>query len=235
MVDEGLRALGYEPIASVAVRFPRSVLTSRSDPVGDALHHRALDRDRDLDRRSNGLRFARPPAPRRRWCPRVSVAAPPIATRLVTLASTSAKRASICAVTRYPDGPNFGPKRASPCTKEFRPCPVRPLSHRNRWCEVVCIWENFFPRGVRAIQNTIFQGDHRRTEVTIPRPSQSSGSITSVFGCEISTAPWPFTECSGSPWCAAPRATMSRLFATSTEWSSISCSTPMPAIRPLTF
>jgi hypothetical protein len=25
----------------------------------------------------------------------------------------------------------------------------------------------------------------------------------------------------GSPWCAAPRATMSRSFATSTEWSSI--------------
>src|ERR1700730_1892560 len=68
-----------------------------------------------------------------------------------------------------------------------------------------------------------------------PKPSQSSGSITSGFECEISTALWAFTGCLGLLWCAAPRATMSRSFATSTEWSSISCSTPMPAIRPSTF
>ena len=41
--------------------------------------------------------------------------------------------------------------------------------------------------------------------------------------CEISTALWAFTGCLGLLWCAAPRATMSRSFATSTEWSSISC------------
>jgi uncharacterized membrane protein (UPF0182 family) len=68
-----------------------------------------------------------------------------------------------------------------------------------------------------------------------PKTSQSSRSITSGFECEISTARWPFTGCLGLLWCAAPRATMSRSFATSTEWSSISCSTPMPAIRPPTF
>src|SRR5580692_2954208 len=48
-----------------------------------------------------------------------------------------------------------------------------------------------------------------------PKTSQSSGSITSGFECEISTALWAFSGCLGLLWCAAPRATMSRSFATS--------------------
>src|SRR5438552_2926302 len=39
-----------------------------------------------------------------------------------------------------------------------------------------------------------------------PKTSQSSGSITSGFECEISTALWAFTGCLGLLWCAAPRA-----------------------------